>query len=191
MWVEVSLLLADRVKAHGAAGHQNQCINKQEFGTANHDQGCVGTAVAWDISCLFKIPDEIESEFAGPLMCGGATVWSPLYDFGIKPGSRVGILGVGGLGHLGIQFASKMGMDVVVFSGSENKRQQAMDLGASEFHVAQGPGNLDKVEKINALLITASVLPHMEVSSPSESPTRTLMLADICLSLHSGPWCSP
>jgi D-arabinose 1-dehydrogenase-like Zn-dependent alcohol dehydrogenase len=119
--------------------------------------------VAWDISCLFKIPNEIESEHAGPLMCAGATVWSSLYDFGVKPGDRVGILGVGGLGHLGIQFASKMGMEVVVFSGSESKRQQALDLGASEFHVAGGPGSLNKVEKIHALLITASVLPNMEV----------------------------
>ncbi|KAK5651613.1 hypothetical protein OQA88_11886 [Cercophora sp. LCS_1] len=142
-------------------GHQNQCINKEEFGTANHDQGCFGSALAWDVSCLFKVPDEIESEYAGPLMCGGATVWSPLYNFGIKPGSRVGIVGVGGLGHLGIQFAAKMGMEVVAFSGSENKKQQAMELGASEFHVAKGPGGLDKVGEISELLITASVLLDM------------------------------
>lgn len=111
---------------------------------------------------MYRIPDEIEPEFAGPLMCGGATVWSPLYDFGLRAGARVGILGVGGLGHMAIQFASKMGMEVVVFSSSENKRQQAMDLGASEFYVASGPGSLDKVDKINALLITASVLPDMD-----------------------------
>ncbi|KAM7185998.1 NADP-dependent alcohol dehydrogenase C 2 [Rhypophila sp. PSN 637] len=148
------------------SGHQQQCVNRIEFGTGNHDQGCFGTAVAWDISCLYKIPDEIEPEYAGPLMCGGATVWSPLRDFGVKAGARVGVLGVGGLGHLAIQFASKMGMEVVVFSGTESKRQQALDLGASEFHVSGGPGSLDKVKEIDVLLVTASMLPDMKVYLP-------------------------
>ncbi|KAK0654879.1 NADP-dependent alcohol dehydrogenase [Cercophora newfieldiana] len=148
------------------SGRQNMCSNVVFFGTGNHDQGCFGTAVAWDISCLFKIPDEIPSEFAGPLMCGGSTVWSPLADFNIKPGTRVGIVAVGGLGHLAIQFAAKMGMEVVVFSGTESKKQQALELGASEFHVASGPGSLDKVEKVGALLITSSVSPDMAVYLP-------------------------
>lgn len=148
------------------AGHQNHCPTRTEFGTADHDQGCFGTAVAWDISALWKVPSEIKSEHAGPLMCGGSTVWSPLYDFGIKPGSRIGVLAVGGLGHLAIQFASKMGHEVVVFSSSESKKQQAMELGASEFYVASGPDSLKGVEKINALLITTSVSPEMEVYIP-------------------------
>ncbi|KAK4208511.1 NADP-dependent alcohol dehydrogenase C 2 [Rhypophila decipiens] len=148
------------------SGHQQQCVNRIEFGTGNHDQGCFGTAVAWDISCLYKVPDEIESEYAGPLMCGGATVWSPLRDFGVKAGARVGVLGVGGLGHLAIQFASKMGMEVVVFSGTESKRQQALGLGASEFYVSGGPGSLDKVKEIEVLLVTASMLPDMKVYLP-------------------------
>ncbi|KAK4447360.1 NADP-dependent alcohol dehydrogenase [Podospora aff. communis PSN243] len=147
-------------------GHQNRCANKTEYGTADQDQGCFGTAVAWDISALFKIPDEISSEHAGPLMCGGATVWHPLADFGIPVGSRVGVLGVGGLGHLAIQFAAKMGMEVVVFSGTESKRQQAMELGASEFYVTSGKKSLAGIEKIDAMLITTSVAPDMALYSP-------------------------
>ncbi|KAH6618393.1 NADP-dependent alcohol dehydrogenase [Chaetomium sp. MPI-SDFR-AT-0129] len=146
-------------------GRQNQCANKTEFGTADLDQGCFGTAVAWDVSALFKIPEEIASEYAGPLMCGGATVWAPLADYGLKPGSRVGVLGVGGLGHLAIQFSAKMGMEVVVFSGTESKRQQALDLGASEFY-ATSAGSLEGVEKIHALLITTSVAPDMKSFFP-------------------------
>ncbi|KAK0610803.1 NADP-dependent alcohol dehydrogenase [Immersiella caudata] len=147
-------------------GNQNQCANKTEFGTADIDQGCFGTAVAWDISALFKIPDEIASEHAGPLMCGGATVWHPLADFGLKAGSRVGVLGVGGLGHLAIQFAAKMGMEVVVFSGTESKRQQAIELGASEFYVTSSGKPLEGIEKVNALLITANVAPDMALYFP-------------------------
>ena len=78
-------------------------------------------------------------------MCGGATVWSPLYDEGLKPGARVGIIGIGGLGHLAIQFASKMGMEVVVFSSTESKRDKAFEFGASEFHVTNGPTKLSDI----------------------------------------------
>ena len=82
-------------------GATMQCENGIEFGTANLDQGCWGTAVAWDVSALVRIPDEISSADAGPLMCGGATVWGPLYQYGLKAGDRIGVVGIGGLGHLG------------------------------------------------------------------------------------------
>ena len=119
--------------------------------------------MAWDASAVFKIPVEIASEDAGPLMCGGATSWSPLYESRLKPGSRVGILGVGGLGHLAIQFASKMGMDVVVFSGTESKEQQARQFGASEFHVIDGPEKLKGVGKVDILLVTSNVNPDLSM----------------------------
>jgi D-arabinose 1-dehydrogenase-like Zn-dependent alcohol dehydrogenase len=144
-------------------GRQNQCINSTYFGSVNRDQGCFGTAVAWDVSALFKVPDEIASENAGPLMCGGATVWSPLYEEGVRPGDRVGIIGIGGLGHLAIQFASKMGMQVVVFSSTESKKQEALDFGASEFYVTNGVDKLLGVAEVNVLLITASVSPNLSL----------------------------
>ena len=133
------------------------------FGTANWDQGCFGTAVAWDVSTLFKIFEEIASEDAGPLMCGGATVWSPLYEAGIRPGDRVGVIGIGGLGHLAIQFASKMGMEVVVFSSTESKRQKAFEFGASEFYATTGVEHFRGVNKIDALLITTNVNPDLSL----------------------------
>ncbi|KAK1951913.1 alcohol dehydrogenase-like protein-like protein [Colletotrichum sublineola] len=61
-------------------GRQTQCVSKASFGNSNADQGGFGTAVAWDVSALFKLPDQLSSEHTGPLMCGGATVWRPLYD---------------------------------------------------------------------------------------------------------------
>lgn len=136
-------------------GRQNECPNSTAFGSADTDQGCFGTAVAWDVSALFKIPDEIASEDAGPLICGGATVWSPLYTAGLRAGDRVGIVGVGGLGHLAIQFASKMGLDAVVFSSSADKRDKAIEFGASEFHVTSGTDSLNSEAKVDMLLVTA------------------------------------
>jgi D-arabinose 1-dehydrogenase-like Zn-dependent alcohol dehydrogenase len=145
------------------AGRQTQCISSTSFGTADWDQGCFGTAVAWDVSALFKVPDKIASEDAGPLMCAGATVWTPLYEKGLKPGDRVGIIGVGGLGHLAIQFASKMGMEVVVFSGTESKKQKAFDFGASEFYANNGKDKLGDIVKVDALLITTNVVPDLSL----------------------------
>jgi D-arabinose 1-dehydrogenase-like Zn-dependent alcohol dehydrogenase len=144
-----------------SSGDQTHCVRSVYFGTANWDQGGFGTAVTWDVSALFKIPDEIASEDAGPLMCAGATVWGALYEYGIKSGDRVGIVGIGGLGHLAIQFAAKMGMEAVVFSSSESKRQEALDFGASEFYATSNPGNLKDITKINHLLITTSFNPDL------------------------------
>lgn len=87
-------------------------------------------------------------------------MWSPLYDSGVKPGDRVGIIGIGGLGHMAIQFASKMGLEVVVFSGTESKKQEALAFGASEFHTTK---NMDSssVRPLDILLITASANPNL------------------------------
>ena len=84
-------------------GRQIKCQNfPNQFGTGNLDLGCFGSAIAWDVTCLFKIPEGIASEHAGPLMCGGATVWGPLYEHGIRAGERIGIVGIGGLGQQNI-----------------------------------------------------------------------------------------
>jgi alcohol dehydrogenase (NADP+) len=84
----------------------------------------------------FKIPDNLPSDVAAPLLCAGTTVFTPLKEAGVKPGKRVGVVGIGGLGHLGIQFAKAMGADAVVaFSRSANKEQEVRALGATEFVV--------------------------------------------------------
>ncbi|KIW75373.1 hypothetical protein Z517_10114 [Fonsecaea pedrosoi CBS 271.37] len=151
-------------------GRQFKCQNSEQFGTANLDQGCFGTGVAWDVSTLFKIPDEISSESAGPLMCGGATVWGPLYENGFKAGDRIGIIGIGGLGHLAIQFVSKMGMEAVVFSGTESKKEEAFQFGAREFYATKGVTKFEGIEPVDCLLITTSVLPDLSLYLPVLAP---------------------
>lgn len=75
----------------------------------------------------------------------------------VKPGERVGIIGIGGLGHLAIQFASKLGTEVVVFSTSRNKEDEARKLGASEFYLLD---ELDKVQKpVNTLVVAGNTYP--------------------------------
>ncbi len=134
---------------HDSCGHCSECLSGQEvfcskramYGDNNRDQGSFATHAVWREAFLFEIPDEISSENAAPLQCGGATVFTALSN--ASPSETVGIMGVGGLGHLAIQFAAKMGRRVVVISGSDRKREQAMKLGAHKF-VTLGGDHLEE-----------------------------------------------
>ncbi|KAJ7474107.1 chaperonin 10-like protein [Mycena latifolia] len=80
---------------------------------------------------------------AAPLMCGGAAVWGVIDTYNIRPTDKVGVVGVGGLGHHAIQFLTKMGVRVAVFSSTEEKRALAVNLGAAEFYVIKGATALE------------------------------------------------
>ncbi|BCS17337.1 NAD(P)-dependent alcohol dehydrogenase [Aspergillus puulaauensis] len=77
-----------------------------------------------------KIPESLSSAAAAPMLCGGVTVYSPLKHFGCGPGKRVGIIGVGGLGHFGVLFAKALGAEVVAISRKADKREDALKMGA-------------------------------------------------------------
>ncbi len=142
-------------------GQEIYCEQREIYGSANTDQGSFGSHVVWRESYLFRIPEGLTDEEAAPLMCGGATVFNALYTYGLKAGDRVGVIGVGGLGHLAIQYAAKMGFEVVVFSGSDNKKDQATKLGAKEFVAMKGKKELDIGRKLDALVVTTSANPGM------------------------------
>lgn len=83
---------------------------------------------------VFKIPDAIPSAEAAPMLCGGITMYTPLKRNGCGPGKRVGIVGIGGLGHAGILFAKALGADkVVAISRRANKKADALKMGADSF----------------------------------------------------------
>jgi uncharacterized zinc-type alcohol dehydrogenase-like protein len=77
-----------------------------------------------------------------PLLCAGITTWSPLKHWKVGPGSKVGIVGIGGLGHMGVKLAHALGAHVVAFTTSESKRQDALDLGADEVVVSKNPAEM-------------------------------------------------
>lgn len=82
----------------------------------------------------FKIPDALSSAAAAPMLCGGATVYNPLRNYGCGPGKTVGIIGVGGLGHFGILFAKALGADKVIgISRRADKKADALKMGADAY----------------------------------------------------------
>jgi len=96
-------------------------------------QGGYSTHVRAQQRFVFALPDEISSEHAASMMCAGLTVFSPLLRNGAGPGKKVGILGIGGLGHYAIMFAAAMGAEVYAFSTSDSKKDDALKMGAKHF----------------------------------------------------------
>ena len=82
---------------------------------------------------VVPIPEALDSENAAPLLCAGITVYTPLRTYGVSPASRVGIVGIGGLGHLALQFARIFGAEVTAFSTSPAKEDEARAMGAHHF----------------------------------------------------------
>ncbi|KAF2453480.1 NADP-dependent alcohol dehydrogenase, partial [Lineolata rhizophorae] len=150
-------------------GKDAYCPEGRNYGTVDFDtQGSLCSHAVRKEQWIFHVPDSMTSEDAGPLMCGGGTVWVPLIGH-CKPYERVGIVAIGGLGHLAIQFAAKMGCDVVVFSSTEDKREEAMNLGASEFYPTRGVSDyatLGVTKPIDRLLITSSVKFNLGIFYP-------------------------
>jgi uncharacterized zinc-type alcohol dehydrogenase-like protein len=109
-------------------GDQNLCANAQATILGHH--GGFADRVRAAANSVIPIPDGIELESAGPLFCGGITVFNPLLQFAVKPTDRVAVIGIGGLGHLALQFLNAWGCEVTAFTSSEAKREEALGLGA-------------------------------------------------------------
>ncbi|KAH8594545.1 putative NADP-dependent alcohol dehydrogenase C 2 [Bisporella sp. PMI_857] len=156
-------------------GHETLCPARQMYGSADLDQGSFSSYAIWRADFLFHIPEAIANEYAAPLMCGGATVFAALRNHGAKSGDKVGVIGVGGLGHLAIQFAAKMGCEVIVFSGTDSKKEESLKLGATSFIATKQEGweeNLGPV--IDHLLVTASFSPDWKQYGKVMAPGGTI-----------------
>lgn len=112
-------------------GDDNLCVRAQA--TAVGREGGFGEALTVDSRFAFPIPDPITSENAAPLLCGGITVYAPLRVYGVTPSMKVGVIGIGGLGHLALQFARAWGCEVTAFSSSADKAEEARAFGAHHF----------------------------------------------------------
>lgn len=151
---------------HCLTGWETMCAERQMYASANKDQGSFASHGIWREAFLFRVPEGVSNEDSGPLMCGGATVFSALHVAGVKSTSRVGIVGIGGLGHLAIQFAAKMGCQVVVFSGTDSKKEEAKKLGAAEFYATKGLKELNIGKPIDNLIVTTSAQPDWALYLP-------------------------
>jgi uncharacterized zinc-type alcohol dehydrogenase-like protein len=117
-------------------GNENLCDDNK--GVITHGYGGFADRMVMDSRFCFKVPQGIANEAVGPLMCGGVTVFSALIWAGMKSGQEIGVIGVGGLGHLAVQFASRLGNRVTVFTTSHDKAEFASSMGAHQAMVTEG-----------------------------------------------------
>lgn len=111
------------------SGDHNLC-GDAEMTMVGRDGGFAEKVVA-NSSAVMSLPSALDPKAAGPLLCAGITVFNPLIQFDIKPTDKVAVIGIGGLGHLAIQFMSAWGCDVTAFTSSEEKKQEARLFGAT------------------------------------------------------------
>ncbi len=134
--------VGDRVGVGWHGGHCGKCEScrrgdfitcaKLQIPGISYDGG-YSEYVLVPVESLARIPDELGFEEAAPLMCAGVTTFNALRHSGARPGDLVAIQGIGGLGHLGVQFASKFGFDTVAIGRGEDKRALAFKLGARTY----------------------------------------------------------
>lgn len=109
-------------------GDHNLCAQAQRTIIGRH--GAFADKVRADAASVVPLPPSLDARTAGPLFCAGITVFNPLVQFNVSPGDRVGVVGIGGLGHLALKFCNAWGCEVVAFTSSESKTAEALELGA-------------------------------------------------------------
>ncbi|CZR45155.1 uncharacterized protein FPRO_15670 [Fusarium proliferatum ET1] len=179
-----------------ACGHCKYCLSGRDiycyerviFGEGDFDNGTFGTYYVGKETFLHKIPDSLSSEHAAPLQCAGATVYAALKAT-VTAEKRVGILGIGGLGHLAIQYADKMGADVVVYSTSTSKEAEARKLGAKEFHLIENMFDT-ATAPIDVLVICGTKYPDWDKVMTKEFLARDGTIVPLAAPVH-GPLSLP
>jgi uncharacterized zinc-type alcohol dehydrogenase-like protein len=123
--------------------HLASTYNGTEMDERTPTYGGYSNQIVVDENYTLKIPAGLSPETVAPLLCAGITTYSPLRHFNVGAGQRVGIVGLGGLGHMGVKLAASMGAEVTVFSTSPAKEADARRLGAHHFVVTKDPQNLE------------------------------------------------
>jgi uncharacterized zinc-type alcohol dehydrogenase-like protein len=119
------------------------------YGSADKHLGGVtyggySDTIVVDERFVLRVPDNLDMAAAAPLLCAGITTYSPMRHWGVTAGKKVGVVGIGGLGHMGVKLARAFGAHVVVFTTSPSKREDALRLGAHEVVVSRHTNDMNK-----------------------------------------------
>ncbi len=137
------------------SGNQNLCLSAE--GTILGRHGAFATRVRAHWTWVSLLPEALDAASAGPLFCGGITVFNPIVQCEIRPTDRVAVIGIGGLGHLALKFLHAWGCDVTAFTSSDSKREEALTLGAKQTLNSRNPDELAKAAgRFDFILNTAN-----------------------------------
>jgi uncharacterized zinc-type alcohol dehydrogenase-like protein len=151
-WFSGSCMTCDRCMA----GDQNLCATAEQ--TIVGRFGGFADKVRCKSEWAIRLPDGVDAKKAGPLFCGGITVFNPIVQFGVQPTDRVGVIGIGGLGHMALQFLRAWGCEVTAFTSSDSKREQALEMGAHNVVNSRDDSQLDTIAgSLGFILSTVNV----------------------------------
>ncbi|WP_026147769.1 NADPH-dependent aldehyde reductase Ahr [Robiginitomaculum antarcticum] len=138
------------------SGSQHHCRNSQATIVGHH--GGFADKVRAQAAWAIKLPDGLDALKAGPLFCGGVTVFTPIVDYGIQPTDKVGVIGIGGLGHLAVKFLAAWGCEVTAFTTSMDKEAELKELGAHKVVNTRDEGALKALRgTYDAVISTVNV----------------------------------
>ena len=143
---------SDHTCAQCKAGLEQFCpnmvltFNSPDKHLGGFTYGGYSESIVVDEHFVLRVPSNLNPAAAAPLLCAGITTYSPMHHWGVTRGKRVGVVGLGGLGHMAVKFAHALGAHVVVFTTSPNKTEDALRLGADEVVLSR---NTDEMKKHN------------------------------------------
>lgn len=141
---------------HCMGGNNNLCSEAQPTIVGHRGGFAEKLRAHW--AWVIPLPDNLDMSSAGPLLCGGITVFSPLLTFGVKPTDHVGIVGIGGLGHMGLKFAKAWGCEVTAFTSNESKADEARSFGAHHVISSRDANAMLKAtNSLDMLIVTVNV----------------------------------
>ncbi|WP_442918166.1 NADPH-dependent aldehyde reductase Ahr [Magnetococcus sp. PR-3] len=138
------------------SGDHNLCGEAQGTIVAHH--GGFADRVRAQATSVVPLPEGLDMSVAGPLFCGGVTVFNPLVQYDVKPTDRVAVIGIGGLGHMAVQFLNAWGCEVTAFTSSDAKREEALELGAHQtLNSRDGEALAEAAGRFDLILSTVNV----------------------------------
>jgi alcohol dehydrogenase (NADP+) len=144
------LVDSDRTCAECNAGLEQFCpnavftYNGEDKHLGGVTYGGYSESIVVDQEFVLRVPPNLDLAAVAPLLCAGITTYSPLLHWGVTKGKKVGVVGLGGLGHMAVKFADALGAHVVVFTTSTSKKDDAMRLGADEVVVSKNANEMEK-----------------------------------------------
>jgi len=144
---------------HGWTG----TYNSPDKHLGGYTYGGYSTTIVVDEDFVLKVPENLDAKGTAPLLCAGITTWSPLKHWNVKKGDKVGIVGLGGLGHMGVKFANALGAHVVMITTSPSKANDAKALGAHEVLISTNETEVQKhLNSFDFILNTVPVAHEMD-----------------------------
>jgi len=181
---------------HCLAGNEQYCPDSiGTYGSTGRDgkptAGGYSTHIVVDERFVLRIPDALGLDVAAPLLCAGITLYSPLRHWNAGPGTRVGVVGLGGLGHMGVKFAHALGCDVTVFTRTTAKADDALRMGASRVIATEDPSVFKaNRQSLDLVLNTLSVPFDLDAHLGLLDIDGTMVLVGAppeAMSVHAGP----